>query len=378
MNNLFQQFRDWLRARLSKKSEAPEIRRPIRRNFPPTINREEDGAFYYLKDILDRIPRCQKMLRRVKRIDPDAYEYHRRVGARLVPDRFMVDGGQLSSMFLSKRPSIGMTYMITRDAENEAKRKDHIPASFHYFEKISRRGKNESGLLPTLNDMYKLVVVHDDGDLISGGLAYFEIMPNGTARIMRKKETMKQSFRTRKRGEKVVTVSHNIMDYPKYIIEMHIDNAQGDDFNDYSAQIFTVCVNNFCTLTSEDELQVRCEKGKIVAMFNVCTKRTPYFFADRETTLAIDGKRKRIFHIVSAHSRVLKDGRTSEVKEHYRGERRFWWGGNKVTITVPKLHHLSLNSFSVAGHEFDEDNVPSGSDWLTSAELGQKISGMMQ
>ena len=396
MKNLIQILRKWLRVWLDGRvqtlhagpsqdfsgggrgSAKSHSLSSVHRNYLTAINREDEGAFYYLRDILDRLPRCQKMLKRVKRIDPDAYEYHRRVGARLVPDKFKVSGDQLSDLFLLQRPAIGMTYILSKPMLASAKKKNHVPASFHYFQKIVIRGKDESGLLPTRNDLYKMVVVHDDGTLISGGLAYFEIMPNGIPRIMRKKETNFQSIPTHKRGEKAVTVSHNKMNYPDYIQNMHHDNAADEEFGDYASLIFTLCVNDFCNITSEDELQVRCSKGKVVAMFNVCTKRTPYFFADRETTLAVDGKRKRIFHIVRAHTRDLGNSRISEVKEHYRGERRFWWGGHRVTITVPKLHHLSINSFDVAAQEFDDDKLRTGKNWVTSAQLGEKIAGMME
>ncbi len=362
---------EWLRRRLFRPLPKPPPRRAGNNAKTSIINREDEGAFFYLRDILEQLPRCQKMLKRIRRIDPEAYDYHRRVGARVLPDKMLISNSQLSQEFLNKRPSMGMVYQLFADSEKNAKTKDHIPSSFQYFQKM----KSVEGLAPTRGTIYKMALVHDDGKRVIGGVIYFEVSKNGDVRSVKKKQPQDQFIP----GSGGVVIHHCPIRHSRCLEEIWNDNKEesgADTLEEYARNCFISLANEFANAATEEELQVRCRRNNVVSLFNVSTKRTPYFFKDRETTLAVDGKRKRIFHIVRAHTRDLSGGRMSDVKEHYRGERRFTWGGHEVTITVPGLHHSSINNFSLSAHEFDKLHIPK--DWLTPAQLGARLSDYME
>lgn len=83
-------------------------------------------------------------------------------------------------------------------------------------------------------------------------------------------------------------------------------------------------------------------KGRVT--FCIPPGKQVAFFRNRDLdAIASDGKRKRIVHFVEAHDRALPDGRTSHVREHLRGIRRFRWKGYFVAITVPKFHITAYN-----------------------------------
>ncbi len=366
-------LREWLRKLLSKPAVEISPRKP---NRPKTavINREDEGAFFYLKDILDQLSRSQRMLKRVRKIDVEAYNYHRRVGAKVLPAKVRVGAVRVSDLFLKSHPSLGMVYFFSKKRAAEAAKDDMITSSFCYFQKI----KYPLDVEPSMHAVYKLVIVHDDGTLIHGTCGFFEVKKDGKVRLLRQVNQHYHKFKGSRHRDGFMRRTWGL---PSSFRDLWEDNKKKyaiefETLEQYSVSLFVGAVNAFC-LPGTDELQVRCRKSDIVSMFNVSTKRTPYFFKDRDTTIASDGKRKRIFHIVRAHSRYLANGRISEVKEHYRGERKFTWDGHKIFITVPGLHHADLNAFNIPS--YDSDNMPDGlGKTLSFGKLGTVLAESME
>jgi hypothetical protein len=83
------------------------------------------------------------------------------------------------------------------------------------------------------------------------------------------------------------------------------------------------------------------------------------FFAKRVTGSAADGKRKRILHYVDNFVRDT-DGRTSYVREHYRGERSFSWMGYGIEVSGLGFHHQDFYDASIETFEFDGQDAPRG------------------
>jgi hypothetical protein len=97
-------------------------------------------------------------------------------------------------------------------------------------------------------------------------------------------------------------------------------------------------------------------KGNQRVTFHIAPDDAPRFFRQREAS-ASDGKRKAIFHIVEAHERVGKNGRTHHVRTHTRGQREFDWNGYHCSITSPRFHTLPVGIFPLAP-EIVPDDVP--------------------
>src|SRR5262249_4893031 len=68
--------------------------------------------------------------------------------------------------------------------------------------------------------------------------------------------------------------------------------------------------------------------------FGIPLAGCPKFFADRDLDVAVDGRRKRIFHHVSSHARQTRGG-TTRVRAHYRGARAFQWHHYSGKIVLP-------------------------------------------
>ena len=95
-------------------------------------------------------------------------------------------------------------------------------------------------------------------------------------------------------------------------------------------------------------IRVAVSKGNFTAVFGVALKRLGYFFQDRDIELYDSGVKKRIFHIVRAHTR--SDG--TVVPFHWRGIKEFTWAGYEVKFTVPALDHAVLQEWDL--HIYDE------------------------
>ena len=115
--------------------------------------------------------------------------------------------------------------------------------------------------------------------------------------------------------------------------------------------------------------QVHLEKDGIEMRICVPERSAVNFFKDRD---AEEGARRRaIFHIVRAHQRILPNGRYTDVKEHYRGNRVFNWNGYDVLITVPGHHHTKLSTYQTDAWNSDF-GIPN-EEMLTMPKLGKAI-----
>jgi hypothetical protein len=125
-------------------------------------------------------------------------------------------------------------------------------------------------------------------------------------------------------------------------------------------------------------IRISMKKGGLATVMNVDIVRTPYFFSDRDHVV-VDSVKKRIFHVVQTHERDIGDGRSTYVRTHFRGLRRFTWNGYEITITAPGRDHndwahsdiAAIDSESEAGRE-------EGKKLVKMAEVGRRIAQHMQ
>ncbi len=348
-------LRKWLRDRLAK----PVIKHPKRRttNLPKTvvINREEEGAFFYLKDVLGSLRQCQTMLRKLRRWDRTAYDYHSRVGAKVMPSKIEIYLGVLSKEFLERRPGNGMTLLF------EKNEKEYYPQLFFLQKMVS-----PIDVQSTIMKIYMCSSIFFVKKVAYGITYHVAVSKSGDVKLLRERQLIMQKLPKKRRVLHRMGWGHN--ESLMFWYRERIEALKSYTLEEYA--VFRFCATaNMISYPADDELLIRCTKNNITAAFNVSTKRTPYFFNDRQTTLAVDGKRKRIFHIVREHTRILESGHISNVKEHYRGERKFTWGGHDVVISLPAKQELVNIGIAAI---YDDDEIE-GRDLMTSAELGDKI-----
>lgn len=98
----------------------------------------------------------------------------------------------------------------------------------------------------------------------------------------------------------------------------------------------------------EERWSVGVRKGGKRMTFSIAPEHTAAYFADREKTVTVGGKSKKIIHFVRQHERI----NGSTVREHVRGERHFVWRGYECAVTAPKLNGtIVTSSFALDGQE---------------------------
>jgi hypothetical protein len=94
-------------------------------------------------------------------------------------------------------------------------------------------------------------------------------------------------------------------------------------------------------------MTVRVRKGTAVISFAIDMLRTPYFFADRDKTVTVNGRTHKILHVVRPHLRIGPDGRRHIVRMHFRGLRKFKWNGYSVSIGIAGWHGVAFSDFGI-------------------------------
>lgn len=312
--------------------------------------------YTHLRDVLEHLPNCRRLIRRLKASDPDAYDYHARVGARIIGNRDRVPPDALLDAFVKSLPSSGMVYM-THD-----KGGDKIPPSFIYFTKWK---PNARVVTPRRFDaLYEVTVAYINEQHNTPILAAYHIaVVDGVSVLLKERFSQRYPIPKRKKNGGGV-ISRIETGYPPMLKMIQADNKGfAPSIEEMGRYLFHFAANFYATST--EGFQVRAERGGISVAFNVELRRTAQFFRSRDiTAVASDGKRKRIFHYVSAHTR----SNGSEVRAHYKGLRRFKWEGNSVVITPPER---SLRLWTAEA--FDGQDAQINAEALNAAETATLV-----
>ena len=136
--------------------------------------------------------------------------------------------------------------------------------------------------------------------------------------------------------------------------------------------LFCLTMNFWAQAAQQSMIRVTATKGALVMPFVVDILQTPGFFADREPVI-IDGKKRRIFHIVRTHVRMTKRG-PLHIKAHFAGLRRFNWNGYDIAITVPGREHKDLTEMDIGCLEDGTDDEMAGGGYIEQVELGEIVA----
>ncbi len=309
---------------------------------------ERNGSFYLRGAILDELDRYMTYIRRMKRADPEAYALYSKVGAHITPSQTLMSL-DLNCWWKDKsnRPSFGAISMC-----KEEEGKALVNVRFAYFQKLEKAGVD---VQKSDGDVYRVTCYLDDKVILKKrkhGVPvsfYIDIDLHGNVRLLK-------TF-----GPVVHPIGKSDFVrmewcYPKY--------PRGGSKR--AAEIFSLFADAFY-LSNLSGFQVRASKNGDTAVFAIAENRATYFFRDRDDT---QGK-KKIFHAVRAHKRDV-DGKTVNVRTHYRGLRSFNWQGYDITISVPGLHHAAPTDARFSGLEFDafDENV---GDFMDIPQVGEYL-----
>lgn len=389
----YQWLLDLFRPKLVDLAPAPEEAAPAeakkpRSRFKDTAHIadvEESGRWYFKRDILDRLDQYFHYLKRLRRHDPEAYDLYCQVGGYINNTHggvkvCMNPGSRLDSSWKVEGHLPGFACVTFPECDDDVER-DTIRPKLMYFQKVDRSYYCE----PSVDTVYKVTAFmaeRADPRLNHPITFHVAVDKDNRPRVLREMRLLKQMLPPSrvagtKYGWKQVThVSWGLNSGLAQLageVKRREPNHEHWTTQHQGIFIFSLIANTHATASAD--IHIRVTRGNLVGLFCVDLLRTPYFFNDRETGLARDGKRKRIFHIVRTFKRNHKDGSHRYVKSHFRGERTFLWNQHKVQISMPGKHHAILNMFS--GGFTDEELMNERKGTMTPKQLGEGLARHM-
>lgn len=274
-----------------------------------------------ISQILGRLDAYMDAVGPLKRAHADLYYWSFRVGADvLYGSRKYLSETELPDGFFEHLPAFGAVFWGGGEDDKL------IRPCFGAFRRLSRREGNPVGRLHSCLARYEVVTTYYSAEHRKHLVVDAELLIHQDKSI--------QPLRNKNKW--------NRWEYPT----IHVGS-----FNDPAEKIKGVlCLTASAALKRLGGFSVRAKQKGNAAAFWINNADGPRFFRDREiTVLTPTGQRKRIFHHVAAHERKSRDGRISQVRAHYRGERRFQWNGYSVTISVPDHHYPDLRRWSAEG-----------------------------
>lgn len=322
----------------------------------------------FRKVLLDQLDFYIKAVRRMKGVDPEAYNLYAKIGGHislLDEDDDVLAANFLSPWWLQTMPSFGC--IAHANAFEARARKDWLYPRFTYFRKYRKE------LAPSIvqriagkGEVYVVTVFwcHDDGDKRLNVPIEFPVFVShdGTVTVLKTKMVINHRVRSKygpNRGE-VYSIPQVAWTHDEFLRTWAAEHKQSAD--NYLRWVFCLAASEFEAANMKSMVRIAATRGDVTAVFGIDLRRSAYFFKDRETITGIDGNRKRVFHIVKAHGRK-RGNRWSDVRIHFRGERQFTWNGYSVLITVPGLHHADLAEFDAAGADLDSIVGPQDGWW---------------
>jgi hypothetical protein len=247
---------------------------------------------------------------------------------------------------------------------------DIYPA-FCYFQKLTHSPVRVQAFA---GEVYRLTCLYDNrSDLSEPCTCHLGVLPDGQLQLLKEPRTYWTQLETgRRHGHRDrFHLRQTAWAYPAWVT---MEPERDRDPARWTGWLLRMALDTY--LASLERIVVRAHQGGCVAAFGIDLKRGPVFFKDRdkETALARDGKRKRIFHAVRSHVRQVPGGPTT-VQAHYRGLRTFLWNGRRIHIVLPELTHLL--DCPVAAEPLEPEPADMR-PWLTEGQLGEHVAEKLE
>lgn len=143
---------------------------------------------------------------------------------------------------------------------------------------------------------------------------------------------------------------------------------QGDTVAQYVEEIFCITANFWAEKDKGWAVSVRKNNRRMT--FSVPVFETKHYFKDRnKVAVTPTGKKKTIMHYVHEHERDLPNGKTTTIKEHIRGARKFFWNNFECAITSPKFHTFTTQAFDLTPVFRDDMDIGKDRDLQEVAKL---------
>lgn len=329
--------------------------------FPPKPEKAGLRDALKIRDVLDKLPKYFDDLKALRKVDEEAYQIFSKLGGVVAPEQSLLLTTQTVPERIVKNPPTIRCVFVTPDHKC-GKDSERVPVSIIYMMRmgggkvvVNRFGGNV--VLPE-GICYRFAIVWMlDGNPFCGD-CYIHIDENGRVTVIKENIFLYQTIQSHG-GRKGGRSSNNKSRFMKKITSAPLwINELGKDLKRDKFEILSEMVN-IC-LSSERpkrSILVRALQGNAAATFTIDKRDAKRFFKDRDTGLAIDGKRKRVLHFVGSFDRDV-NGENQHVRSHYRGERSFDWKGYAIQISGLGFHHADF--FDAPIEQFDQDDCPKG------------------
>jgi hypothetical protein len=320
-----------------------------------------------IHDMLDYLPGYFDDLKALRKYDPATYSIMAKLGGVVVPENSGFRHNTLLPKVLDNPPM--MRCIFFKKSDQYQKKEDTYSASIIYMMRLKGGmtyvGREGGYCHLPVGICYRVVIVynHDLGSFAESFFVHYD--ENHKMSVVNENKLVQQVIRQNsnkgfkhRRGN--TNVVHRKTITPFFLREMVTEQKKlGMEVQTTDEIATTLC--NICLSAQRpsEAILVRANKSDMAASWTIDRRDGKRFFAKRVTGSATDGKRKRILHYVGDFTRDT-DGRTSYVREHYRGERSFSWMGYGIEVSGLGFHHQDFYDASVETFEFDGQDAPRG------------------
>jgi hypothetical protein len=349
------------------------------------------GEFNFRDTILEQLDLYWYYLARMKKRDPDAYEFYKQVGIVLIPyaskfitydnirktkEKLKLTAEEIADM--KKRINLSQWFSQVRPAFGCIATGITVPDEAEMLAS-AMSGEKDKLWIPRFIYFNKYAWPPVNLQQVSGGCVYCLTIWWDHPGVRKLKHGVPQEYGVHLSEDGKIKLLRwktqwNSWEFPAEFKRMA--KVRGVD----AQTLFGVI---FCDLLHQWEhahysmVRVTVTKGEHSATFGVAANRIPYFFKDRDITLTRKGRKERIFHPVRPHF----DRNGKAVPMTFRGLQDFKWAGYDVHISVPGKDHPDFD------REFDVGLVDiSGMSkaerrkhrFITAGELGRRFNNVMR
>jgi len=320
-----------------------------------------------IHEILDFLPGYFDDLKALRKFDPSTYDVMAKLGGVVVPENSWFSPNLLSE-FLEKPPLMRCIFFEKKNQLRENNKDDKYGVAIIYMmllkggmTYVAREGYYCH--LP-VGICYRVVLVYNT-DIGSTAQSFFvHYDANYKMSVVKENKVVSQVIRRSNKAPKgrrgSAEVFHRKTVTPPFLLEMVAERKKdGLDLqttDELAASLCNICLS---AKRPSEAILVRAQKMGLSASWTIDRQDGKRFFAKRVTGSATDGKRKRILHYVGNFARAV-DGRTSYVREHYRGERSFSWMGYGIEVSGLGFHHKDFYDASIEAIEVEGEDTPRG------------------
>lgn len=357
----------------SPATTPPVSRRPRNEAYGPFLGIQNA---YHISDLLDGLPAYFEDLDALRKVDEDAYSVFRTLGGVIATKDSILRTDALTRIAHSDLPAIACVFSANHGKEDDS---GHFYPRIVYAIKlhgdqvcISRDG---SGVrLPTNGTSYRIVVVYRLRNQPLAMSCFAHVSEEMAVKCLAETRHVKQSIPYRstdghRRVKYTGAFSRKEIRTPRWIDDLLAESGGfAATADEYVRKLLSLTVS---AKRPEAAILVRAMRRNQAASWTISVNDAKRFFANRETSVASDGRRKRVLHYVGDFERS-RGNRKQTVRAHYRGEREFDWNGYSIKVSGLGFHHKDFFAADISAFE-DRDAAEKMAGKMVSLERASKL-----